>query len=130
MTVEEVAQLLNTSVAVEEFTPKKFKQVYKNTWIKGHEFEAANANPNPGAELEIIEEVKNETMPADELATSVQPGETAASSGETTAPAEPGTDEDVDTDPNLIEDDSAGNGRKLTSVAARFVSAALRVFGI
>ena len=109
MSVEEVAQLFNTST--DEFTPDKFKQVYLNTWIKDHEKEAAEKNPNTNAELEIIEEVKNETD----------------SAGETTAPAAPGTAEDGVTDP--IEDDSA-SGRKLASVAARFASAALRVFGI
>jgi hypothetical protein len=109
MPVEEVAQLFNTSV--DEFTPDKFKQVYMDAWIKSHEKEAAESNPNPEAELEIIEGVKNETD----------------STGETTTPAAPGTAEDGVTDP--IEDDSA-SGRKLASVAARFASAALRVFGI
>ena len=108
MTVEEVAQLFNTSV--DEFTPDKFKQVYEDTWIKEHEFEAATENPNPKAELEIIEQVKNETDFA----------------SETVAPAEPNTKEDGGTEPI---DDSA-SGRKLTSVAAGFVSAALLVFGI
>ena len=117
MSVKEVAQLFNTST--DEFTPDKFKQVYMDTWIKEHEKEAAEDNPKPEAELEIIEEVKNE---ADSAA------------GETTVvvPAAPGTAEDGGTtnasDPT--EEDSA-SGRKLTSsVAARFVSAALRVFGI
>ena len=108
MSVEEVAQLFNTST--DEFTPDKFKQVYFDAWIKSHEKEAAENNPNPQAELEIIEEVKGE----------------ADSTGETTAPAESDTEEDSGTDPI---DDSA-SGRKLASVVARFVSAALRVFGI
>ena len=55
MSVDEVAQLLNKSV--DEFTPEIFKQVYLDTWIKNHEFEAATNNPNPEAELEIIEQV-------------------------------------------------------------------------
>ena len=102
MSTEEVAQLLNTSV--DEYTPENFKQVYKDTWIKSHELEAAEKNPNPGPELEIIEQVKNETTsPADENVTPVQ------------------TD---------IGDDPSGSGRKLTSVATRFVSSALRIFGI
>jgi hypothetical protein len=109
MSVEEVAQLFNTST--DEFTPERFKQVYMKTWIEEHEKEAAEKNPNPEAELEIVEEVKNETNYDDE----------------TTASAAPGTAEDGVTDP--IEDDSA-SGRKLASVAARFASAALRVFGI
>ncbi len=115
MSIEEVAQLFNTST--DEFTPEKFKQVYEDTWIKKHEKEAATSNPNPGAEQEIVEQVKNETD----------------STGETTSSAEPNTTEDggTVTDPATpIEDDSAGNERKLTSVAARFVSAALRVFGV
>ena len=116
MTVEEVAQLLNKSA--DEFTPEKFTQVYEDTWIKQHEKEAAENNPNSGAEQEIIEEVKGETDPT----------------GETTAPTESDTEGDGGSGTNTatpIEDDgSSGNGRKLTSVAARFVSAALRVFGI
>ena len=113
VSVEEVAQLFNTTT--DEFTPKKFKQVYLDTWIKGHEKEAATDNPNAEAELEIVEEVKDETD----------------SAGETTSPAAPGTgDGSSVTDPATpIEDDSAG-GRKLASVAARFVAAGLRVFGI
>ena len=95
MTVEEVAQLLNTST--DEFTPEKFNQVYEDVWTKEHEKEAASDNPNPGAESEIIEEVKNEA--------------------DSTDPATP------------IDGDS-GTRRKLVSVAGRFVSASLRVFGI
>jgi len=106
MSVEEVAQLLNKSV--NEFTPEKFKQVYMDTWIKGHEEEATENNPNPEAELEIIEEVKNETEPTDEIVTPAPSGETAEN-----GPI-----------------DESGTERKLTSVAARFVSAALRIFGI
>ena len=112
MSVEEVAQLFNTTT--DKFTPDKFKQVYEDTWIKGHEQEAAEKNPNAGAELEMIEEAKNNTDSADE----------------TTAPAELDTKEDGGTDGADPIDDSA-SGRKLaSSVAARFVSAALRVFGI
>ena len=114
MSVEEVAQLFNTST--DEFTPDKFKQVYDDAWIKGHEQEAAEKNPNADAELAIIEQVMNETD----------------SAGETTVPAEPNTEDGGSgTNPATpIDDDSAGNGRKLASVAARFVSAGLRVFGI
>ena len=108
--VDEVAQLFNTSV--DEFTPETFKQVYMNTWIKTHEYEAANANPNPGPEMEIVEQVKDEMSPADETAT--------------TTPDQP--DSTAMEDP-VVQDDS-GSGRQLASVAARFVSAALRVFGI
>jgi hypothetical protein len=59
LSVEEVAQLFNTTV--DEFTPAKFKQVYRDTWIKEHEQEAAEKNPNADAELAIIEQVMNET---------------------------------------------------------------------
>ena len=119
MSVEEVAQLFNTSV--DEFTPEKFKQVYMDTWIKEHENEAIEKNPNPEPEMEIIEQVKNETNSADDIATTtpVQPDSTAE------AEAEDGGSDGV----NPVEDDS-GSGRQLVSVAARFVSAALRVFGI
>ena len=107
MSVEEVAQLFNTSV--DEFTPEIFKQIYLDTWIKNHEFEAAEKNPNPLPELEIIEQVKNETNSA--------------------TPAQPDRPvDDVGSDPVVIDD--SGSGRQLMSVGARFVSAALRVFGI
>ena len=116
ISVEEATQLFNTSV--DEFTPEKFKQVYYDTWIKDHEEEAAISNPDPLPELEIIEQVKNETNYADDT--------------ETTAPAQPDStaEEGGNSDgANPVEDDSA-SGRQLVSVAARFVSAALRVFGI
>ena len=118
MSVEEVAQLFNTSV--DEFTPEKFKQAYLDTWIKGHEEEAAKENPLPEAELAIIEQVKNETNYVDDTATTtpLQPDSTALEDGGSSDAANP-----------VVEDDS-GSGRKLVSVAARFVSAALRVFGI
>ena len=113
MSVEEVAQLFNTST--DEFTPETFKQVYKDTWIKEHEQEAAENNPNPDAELDIIEEVKDETD----------------SAGETTSTAEPNTgDGGSSTDPAAPIDDDSSSGRKLASITARFVSAGLRIFGI
>ena len=106
-------QLLNKTA--DEFTPDKFKQVYMDTWIKNHEEEAAEDNPNAGAELEIVDEVKNETNSTDE----------------TISPAEPDTEEDVGTDAATpVEEEDSASGRKLTSIVARFVSAALRVFGI
>ena len=115
MSVEEVAQQFNTSV--DEFTPETFKQSYLKTWIKTHEEEAAGKNPNPGPELEIIEQVKNETNSVDETTTvPAQPDSTVEDGGSSNGA-------------NPVEEDS-GSGRKLVSVAARFVSAALRVFGI
>ena len=121
MSVEEVAQLLNTTV--DEFTPDTFKQAYFDTWIKDHEKEAANENPNPLPELEIIEQVKNETNYTDGTTpttstTPAQPDSTTVEDG--------GSSEDA---ANPAVDDS-GSGRQLASVAARFVSATLRVFGI
>ena len=117
MSVDEVALLLNRTV--DQFTPEKFKQVYLDTWIRDHEEEAATDNPFPEAELEIIEQVKNETNYVDDTAptTPAQPDSPAMEDGGSDA-ANP-----------VVEDDSAG-GRQLASVAVRFVSAALRVFGI
>ena len=118
MTVDEVAQLFNTSV--DEFTPEKFKEVYLETWIKDHEEAAAEMNPNPEPEMEIIEQVKDETNYVDETTTPIQPDSTLAEDSGPGDSANP-----------VVEDDSdSGSGRKLVSVGARFVSAALRVFGI
>ncbi len=64
-----------------------------------------------------IEQVKNETVSAGETTAPAQPDITVGDGGGGTDSATP------------IEDDSA-SGRKLSSAAARFVSAALRVFGI
>ena len=119
MSADEVAQLLNTTV--DEFTPEKFKQVYLDTWIKDHEEEAAKENPNAEAELAIIEQVKNETNYVDGNGTTpAQPDSTAA---------EDGGGSDGAANP-VVEEDASGSGRQLVSVASRFVSAALRVFGI
>lgn len=60
----------------------------------------------------LVEQVKNETKPVDEPKTPVQ------------------SETEVEGDTNPTEDDTSGTGRKLASVAARFVSATLRVFGI
>ena len=123
MSVDEVAQLLNTTV--DEFTPEKFKQIYLDTWIKDHEEEAAENNPFPEAELAIIEQVKNETNSADETAPTAST--TPAAQPDSTA-ADDGGNSDGTNNP-VVEDDS-GSGRQLASVAVRFVSAALRAFGI
>jgi len=63
--------------------------------------------------LEIIDQVKDETD----------------SANETTAPAESDTEDDSTDATDSIDNGSAG-GRKLVSVAAKFMSAALRVFGV
>ena len=77
-------------------------------------------NPNPEPEMEIIEQVKDETNYVDETTTPIQPDSTLAEDSGPGDSANP-----------VVEDDSdSGSGRKIVSVAARFVSAALRVFGI
>ena len=111
ISVEEVAQLLNTSVY--EFTPETFNQVYEDAWIKEHESQAKIQTNTAEAELKIIDQVKDETDSADE----------------TTAPAESDT-EDGSTDATDSIDNGSAGGRKLVSVAAKFMSAALRVFGV
>jgi hypothetical protein len=68
--------------------------------------------------LEIIEQVQNETDSDDEIVAPVQPGS---------------TEEDGGTGSTVPIEDDSGSERKLVSVvsvAARIVSAALRVFGI
>ncbi len=96
--VEEVAQLFNTST--DEFTPERFKQVYENIciWIKEHEKEAVEDNPNTEAELEIIEELKNETSSAPQ-------------------PQPDSTVEDGGTDSTVPIEDDSGSERKLVLVA-------------
>ncbi len=114
-------------IKMASFSAQKLKPIYWiwYLWIKGHEKEAAEKNPNSKPELEIIEQVKNETNSADETATTsttqaAQPDSTAAEDDGSNAASNP-----------VVEDDSdSGSGRQLASVAARFVSAALRVFGI
>jgi hypothetical protein len=55
ISAEEVAQLFNIFSA-DEFTPENFNKIYKYTWIKTHEEEAATAIlSRAGDELEIIE---------------------------------------------------------------------------
>ena len=100
---EEVAKIFNTTVADLGFTPDTFKDVYAEVWIKGLENEASNYNANPEAVLEIIEQVKDETQ-----------------SGKDPVVAE----ERAEDDP------SDGSGRKLATVATRFASAVLYMFGI
>ena len=82
-----------------------------------HEKEASISNPNAEAELEIIEQMKNDTQPSNESATPTQSDTADEGSADGATPVED-------------EEDPSGTGRKLASVASRFVSAALRVFGI
>lgn len=125
--VEDVAKLFNTTT--DKFTPDTFKDVYASTWIKEHEEEAEN-NPNPDAELAIIDQVKNET----------DGNGNNGGTGETDEPASTTTNiGNTDTDVNNgaagspaedNDDTSTGTGRQLTSTTMRLVSTALRVFGI
>ena len=114
--VEDVVTLLNTTA--DEFTPETFKQVYADVWIKEHEEEAAENNPNPDAEEAIIGQVENETN---------------SGAGETDEPASTATNEgntEADDNSGDVEDPSIGTGRQLTSATMRLASAALRMFGI
>ena len=124
--VEDVARLFNTTT--DKFTPETFKDDYANAWIKEHEEDAAEKNPNPDAELAIIEQVKNETN-----GNNVGTGETDEPASTTT------NDGNTDTDANNgaagspaedNDDTSTGTRRQLTSTTMRLVSAALRMFGI
>ena len=103
MSAEEAAELANMTTT--EVTSGAFQAVYASAWIKSHEFEAANANPFPEAELLIVDEVKNNT----ETGTS-ETGATGDAAGST--------------------GDSSGSTRKLASANTRVVSAVLRLFGI
>ena len=58
MSIEDASNMLN--MTTDELTPDTFNKIYTEKWIKTHETEAAQDNPNPDAELAIIEEVKNE----------------------------------------------------------------------
>ena len=124
--VEDVAKLFNTTT--DKFTPDTFKDVYANVWIKEHEEEAAEKNPNPDAELVIIDQVKNETN-----------GNNGGTGGANDSMGGDGNDNldgntgtgDLDALHSTDEGDHSGTtGRKLASVTTRFVSAALRMFGI
>ncbi|KAL7548252.1 hypothetical protein ACHAWF_011546 [Thalassiosira exigua] len=56
LTVSEAASLIGTIAT--SLTPEIFDEVYANTWLKTHEEETAVNNPNPGAEQEIVDQVK------------------------------------------------------------------------
>ena len=89
------------------------KVSFTSTMTNDHEKEAAENNPNPEAEMEIIEQVKDETNSADETTAPAQPDSTPVENDGNTDAANP-----------VVEEES-GSGRQLVSVAARFVSAAL-----
>ena len=129
--VEDVAKLLNTTA--DEFTPETFKQVYANVWIKEHEEEAAEKNPNPEAELAIIDQVKNETG-GNNGGTGGADDSMGGDGGSGNSDGNTGTGDLDANDGGAAADDngdpSGTTGRKLASATTRFVSAALRMFGI
>ena len=68
ISAKEAAELMKMDV--DKVTPEAFKQLYTDTWIKKHTKEAAENNPNPKAELKVIEEVmENAKKPTDEIVT-------------------------------------------------------------
>jgi hypothetical protein len=127
--VEDVAKLFNTTA--DEFTPETFKQVYADVWIKEHELEAAEKNPYPEAELAIIDQVKNETG-GNNGGTGGADDSMGGDGGSGNSDGNTGTG-DLDANDGgaaTDEGDPSGTGRKLASATTRFVSAALRMFGI
>ena len=116
---EDAAKILNMTTS--ELTPKAFKDVYATSWITQHEAEAANANLNSEAELEIVNEVKEEIE-------AMNTNDGSTNEGSTSNPTNTNvgtTDTDVNSDPV-----DSGTGRNLASVTTRIASAALRMFGI
>ena len=124
--VEDVAKLFNTTT--DKFTPETFKDFYADAWIKTHEYEAAEMNPNPEAEEAIIDQVKNETT------ISGTGGADASMGGDGSGKSDVNTGTgDLDANNGgtaTDEGNPSGTGRKLASATTRFVSAALRMFGI
>ena len=111
ISVKEVVALFN--VTTSEFTPETFKKVYQEVWSKTHKDEVAEENAKPEAESQVTETEEVE-KPGD---IPVEPINNEGSSGDG------GVDAPQDDDPS-------GTERKLASVSARFVSVALRMFGI
>ena len=128
--VEDVAKLLNTTA--DEFTPETFKQVYADVWIKEHEEEAAEKNPNPDAEEAIIGQEENETNANG--STGGADDSMGGDGGSGNSDGNTGTGDLDANDGGAAADDngdpSGTTGRKLASATTRFVSAALRMFGI
>lgn len=77
-----LSQTEKENVTTAEFAPETFKQVYKDAWFKTHKVEAAVDNPNPEAELEIIDEVKNETKSVEPMDDGNDGGSAAADAGD------------------------------------------------
>ena len=100
--------------------PSPSSSIEEGNSVNTAEVTADDPNPNPSAEQEIIEQVKDETSPTDEQIV--------------TPPAEPdSTDGDGVTNPTTANPvDDSGSGRKLTSVVANFVfvAAGLGILGI
>ena len=93
-----LSQTEKENVTTAEFAPETFKQVYKDAWFKTHKVEAAVDNPNPEAELEIIDLVVTNETESDEI--------------DTSAEAVDGTNGDA----GPAAEDPSGTGRKLASV--------------
>ena len=93
---EDAAKILN--MTIDELTPETFGDIYAETWIKSHEKEAAEKNPNPEAELVVVEEVKNEIEAVEDDIT----GATTDTDTITIDPSDP-TD-------GAADSDSAGHG--------------------
>lgn len=88
-----------------DFIPETFVDVYAQTWAAYHKIEAVTNNPNPEAELVIVEEVEEqmETEP------------------ETEAPEEA---EETD-----MKSSAGNNNRKLTVSSSSALSVIFRLFG-
>ncbi|KAL7528634.1 hypothetical protein ACHAWF_002632 [Thalassiosira exigua] len=70
MSAEEAVEILN--VTGEELTPESFGRIYKDVWIFEHEEQAAETSPNPQAQLDVINQVKDETLEADRPPTTAE----------------------------------------------------------
>ncbi len=110
VSVDEMAESFN--VTTSEFTPETFKKVYQEAWSKTHQDEVTEENPKPEAESQVTETEEVE-----------KPGDIP------TEPINDGSSGDGGVDAPQ-DDDPSGTERKLASVSARFVSVALRMFGI
>lgn len=105
------------AIGFELATPPPSSSIEEGNGGNSVEITADDPNPNPSAEQEIIEQVKDETSSTDEIVT---------------PPTQPdSTDGDGVTNPTTTNPvDDSGSGRKLTSVVASFVfvAAGLGIF--
>mmetsp|Transcript_20425 Transcript_20425/g.47963 ORF Transcript_20425/g.47963 Transcript_20425/m.47963 type:complete len:320 (+) Transcript_20425:140-1099(+) len=98
ISANETAALMDMDVT--ELTPEQFMPMYKKVWTENHEMEAIVDNPNPEAEMEIVEKAKD------------------------------GDDGDSIMAMGDEEDTSTGSGRRLGSITPGVLSVALRIFGL